>query len=84
MFRDAPECSIDAEQDGPRADGPGLDLPPRQMTAARLLPAGRGVGEGARALGGERPSVSRWKRDPAFRAELRRRAAAVTPPPRPP
>jgi hypothetical protein len=44
----------------------------RQLAAARLIVRGRGSLEVARQVGVEHHSVARWKRDPAFRAELER------------
>jgi uncharacterized protein YjcR len=52
----------------PRAAG----VTPRQMMAARLLLSGYAVAEVAAELGVHRYTVSRWKRDPLFDAELRR------------
>lgn len=51
---------------------------PRQMTAARLLLAGRRVAEVAGELGVHPYTVSRWKRDPLFEAELRRQVERAT------
>lgn len=48
------------------------------MTAARLLLAGRGVAEVAGELGAHPYTVSRWKRDPLFQAELRRQVERAT------
>ena len=53
-------------------------LKPRQMTAARLLLAGRGVAEVAAELGVHPYTVSRWKRDALFDAELRRQLDRAT------
>jgi hypothetical protein len=50
---------------------------PRQMMAARLLLAGRRVAEVAAELGVHPYTVSRWKRDPLFEAELRRQVDRV-------
>ena len=67
-------------------------LEPIQLTGARLLLEGRSMTEVAAALGVHRYTVTRWKSDPRFQAELRRqveRAAlrntvphGATPPPR--
>ena len=51
---------------------------PRQMLAARLLLSGRGVAEVAGELGVHPYTVSRWKRDPLFEAELRRQVERAT------
>lgn len=52
-------------------------LTPRQLTAARLLLAGRSVGETARELRVHRYTITRWKSDPRFDAELRRQVAST-------
>src|SRR5688500_14441868 len=52
-------------------------VPPRQMAAARLLLAGRRVMEVAAELGVHRYTVSRWKRQPGFEAEVRRQLDAT-------
>ena len=46
--------------------------------AARLLLSGRGVAEVAGELGVHPYTVSRWKRDPLFDAELRRQVERAT------
>ena len=48
------------------------------MTAARLLLAGRSVVAVAAELGVHPYTVSRWKRDPGFQAELRRQVDGAT------
>jgi hypothetical protein len=50
---------------------------PRQLTAARLLLAGRCVSEVARQLGADRHTVSAWTKDPGFRREVRRMAVEL-------
>lgn len=62
-------------QTNPRRAG---GVTPRQMTAARLLLAGRRVAEVAGELGVHPYTVSRWKRDPSFEAELRRQVERAT------
>ena len=67
-------------------------LEPVQLSGARLLLEGKSMTEVAAALGVHRYTVTRWKSDPRFQAELRRqveRAAlrntaphGATPPPR--
>jgi hypothetical protein len=52
-------------------------LDPRRLTAARLLLAGRSVNAVAAELGVHRYTVSRWKSDPRFEAELRRQVAGA-------
>ena len=47
-------------------------LPPRQLAAARLLALGRTGRAVAGELGVEEHTISRWRRAPAFRDELRR------------
>ena len=47
-------------------------LKPIQLTGARLLLQGEPTGAVAMALGVHRYTVTRWKSDPRFQAELRR------------
>jgi hypothetical protein len=51
---------------------------PRQMMAARLLLSGHGVTAVGRQLGVHPYTVSRWKRNPLFEAELRRQVERAT------
>jgi hypothetical protein len=60
-------------------DLPSAVLQPRQVRAVRLLLAGHGVAEVARAVGVCRHTVSRWMKDPVFRAEVRGHASAAVP-----
>ena len=50
-------------------------LKPKQLSAARLLLAGRSITDVATALGVHRYTVTRWQSDPLFQAELRRQTA---------
>lgn len=64
-------------------------LTPRQSLAAVLLIGGRSVAKTARDMGLARSTVQRWKREPAFIAELARRCEQLVPkslanPPNPP
>jgi len=51
---------------------PAQELSPRQLLAARALCSGKTVGAVATMLGVARQTISRWKRDPRFHAELLR------------
>lgn len=55
----------------PRFDS-NKPLRPNQLTAARLLLAGHSVSAAAASLKIHPYTLSRWKRNPAFQAELRR------------
>jgi transposase-like protein len=78
MFPNVPSCSASfpahsaaRERTNPaRADAA---LSTRQLAGLRLLLAGRGVSDVARELGVTRQTVGRWRRDPAFASEFRRR-----------
>ena len=50
-------------------------LPPRQLSAARLLLAGHTLSSAATSLGLSRYTLARWQKSPAFRAELLRQLA---------
>jgi hypothetical protein len=52
-------------------------LRPNQLTAARLLLAGHSVSTAAAALKIHPYTLSRWKRNPAFQAELRRQVDSL-------
>ena len=56
---------------------PPRPLAPRQLTAARLLLAGMRVSEVAARLGVDPYTVTRWKRDPRFQAEIRRQVSVA-------
>jgi hypothetical protein len=47
-------------------------LTPRQVSAARLIVGGHSGRSTARELGVEEHAVSRWRKLPAFRAEIDR------------
>lgn len=49
------------------------------MTAARMLLAGHTVANVAAELGVHPYTISRWKRDPRFDAELQRQVDSATP-----
>jgi hypothetical protein len=53
-------------------------LSPRKLAALRLLARGHGSQRVADHLGVNRHTIARWKREPAFAAELERRVAALT------
>jgi hypothetical protein len=64
----------------PRLPGtarPPRPLGPRQLTAARQLLAGMTVTEVATRMGLHPYTVTRWKRDPRFQAELRRQVSVA-------
>jgi hypothetical protein len=52
-------------------------LRPNQLTAARLLLAGHSVSAAAASLKIHPYTLSRWKRNPVFQAELRRQTDAM-------
>ena len=68
----APGVPPVARPNRPRAPRP---LAPRQLTAARQLLAGHSVSEVALGMGLHPYTVTRWKRDPRFQAELRRQVS---------
>ena len=72
----APQPSRRSDQ----TDPPRRPLEPRQLTAARLLLAGSSVTATARQLRVHRYTVSRWKADSRFQAELRRQVAVSAAP----
>jgi hypothetical protein len=76
----APRNTAPHNPSRPRETNPRRPLEPRQLTAARLLLAGASVAETARQLRVHRYTVSRWKVDPRFQAELRRQVAASAAP----
>src|SRR4051812_17595629 len=61
-----------ADEPKPPAAPAAGGLSPRQLAAARLLAAGRAVGAVCAEVGISRQTIARWRRDPAFGAELRR------------
>jgi hypothetical protein len=63
------------ERLGTSAAGP---LSERQQVALRLLARGHGSTRVAEHLKVTRQTIARWKREPAFAAELNRRIAALT------
>ena len=75
MFGDVRECSASSDrkndETNPTRSVPTL-LTPRQISAARLLVLGRCGRDVARELGVEEHTVTRWRRLPAFAAELAR------------
>ena len=78
MFRDVRECSSKTRNDrtNPKATGePGLSA--RQVAAARLLALGRSGRAVATEVGVEEHTVTRWRRAPAFVAEVRRQHELV-------
>ena len=92
MFPNVPESSAmfhpdESDKTNPTPPGLARPLTYRQLATARLIVRGRGSLEVARQVGVEHHSVARWKRDPAFRAELERlrslktNAAVTTPAP---
>ena len=56
----------------PNSRSAAQPLSPRQLAAVRHLSAGKRVGVVAAALRVTRQTISTWKRDPRFRAELAR------------
>ena len=72
----APQTGVSPGRTNPTSVG--RQLKPKQLTAARLLLAGRQITEVAAALGVHRYTISRWQSDPLFQAELRRQTAAST------
>ena len=76
--RPVPAQAAPARPAGAVASVPRGPLRPVQMTAARLLLAGRPVKAVAAALGMHPYTVSRWKSDPRFQAELRRQVDGAT------
>jgi hypothetical protein len=50
----------------------GTSFTPRQHAALRILVRGHGTLRAARYVGVERHTITRWKRNPAFAAELER------------
>lgn len=60
-------------------DPPGASLQPRQVRAVRLLLAGHQVRDVAKAIGVCRHTISRWMKDPVFRAEVRGHVSAAVP-----
>ena len=74
-FGDVRECSaVDtraADETNPTT------LPDRQVAAARLLALGRTVRATAAEVGVEEHTVTRWRRRPAFVAEVRRQHALI-------
>jgi len=61
----------------PTVARPPRPLNPRQLTAARQLLAGRSVTAVALGMGLHPYTVTRWKRDPRFQAELRRQVSVA-------
>jgi hypothetical protein len=57
--------------------GTSVAFSPRQLAALRLLARGHGTTRVAEHLNVTRQTIARWKRDPAFGAELERRTAAL-------
>ena len=53
---------------------PAPALEPRRLMAARMLLSGRRITDVATALGIDRHTLLRWRRDPAFDGEVRRMA----------
>lgn len=74
--RDTPRYDHARERMPPRRP----PVPPRYITAARMLLAGRSARDVAAALGVHAYTVSRWRRDPRFEAELHRQIERQAPP----
>jgi hypothetical protein len=73
-FENARQCSAPARD---CKTNPPPMLAPRQVSAARLLLAGRTCRAAARELGVEEHTIYRWRKLPAFRAELERQQRAL-------
>jgi hypothetical protein len=77
LFGNVRQCSaphaIENDETNPTAPG----LSPRQVSAARLLVLGRTGRDAARALGVNEHTITRWRRLPAFEAELARQHRLV-------
>ena len=71
--RQYPDLAPDRQPAAPNVLPPAA-LQPRQLTAARLLLAGRRVKDVAARLGVHRHTVSAWLKDPDFQQEVSRLA----------
>ena len=59
-------------------DDPGCDLNRRQLKALETLLTESTLGEAAKAAGVNERTLLRWRKDPVFVAELRRRRTQLT------
>jgi FixJ family two-component response regulator len=81
MFGNVRECSAprDSAGCGTNPTPQSSQLSPRQVAAARLLILGRCGRDVARELEVEEHTITRWRRMPAFRAEIQRQLASIFP-----